>query len=81
MSTSIEQNWKRVKKKLKYKYPSLTDDDLLTAEVSEEKFIHRLCEKLGKTKREIRQELQQLVDPYEHERSYPFFILGLRNSF
>lgn len=56
----IEGNWNEVKQKLKEKYAVLTDKDLEYEEGKEEKLLHRLQEKLGKTKEEIKSLLQDL---------------------
>ena len=51
---SFKGNWNEAAGKLKQKYASLTDDDLLFMEGKEEELLGRLQKKLGKTKREIR---------------------------
>ncbi|MEN3322861.1 CsbD family protein [Mariniflexile soesokkakense] len=51
--TEIKGNWNELKGKLKQKYASLTDDDLLLVEGKQDELIGRLQEKLGKTKDEI----------------------------
>jgi uncharacterized protein YjbJ (UPF0337 family) len=56
----IKNNWDEVKKKLKEKYAVLTDKDLTYEEGKEEKLIHTLQEKLGKSKDEVQELLQDL---------------------
>lgn len=52
-TTEIKGNWNELKGKLKQKYATLTDDDLLLAEGKQDELVGRLQEKLGKTKEEI----------------------------
>ncbi|MDK9699305.1 MAG: CsbD family protein [bacterium] len=52
---SIKGNWNEVAGKLKQKFASLTDDDLLFEEGKEEELLGRLQKKLGKTEEEIRE--------------------------
>ncbi|WP_445958082.1 CsbD family protein [Yeosuana sp.] len=52
-TTEIKGNWNELKGKLKQKYASLTDDDLLFAEGKQDELVGRLQEKLGKSKEEI----------------------------
>jgi uncharacterized protein YjbJ (UPF0337 family) len=49
-----------VKGKLKQKYAQLTDDDLSFAEGKDEELLGRLQQKLGKTKEDMRRELEDL---------------------
>jgi uncharacterized protein YjbJ (UPF0337 family) len=56
---TIEGNWNEIKGKLKQKYGDLTDDDLTFAEGKEDELYGRLQKKLGKTKEEIRNEIEQ----------------------
>lgn len=55
---SIEGNWNEIKGKLKQKYGDLTDDDLVFAKGKEDEMYGRLQKKLGKTKEEIRREIE-----------------------
>jgi uncharacterized protein YjbJ (UPF0337 family) len=57
---SIKGSWNEAKGKLKQKYGSLTDDDLTFAEGKEDELLGRLQKRLGKTKEEIRKELESL---------------------
>lgn len=56
----IKGSWNEVKGKLKQKYAKLTDDDLTFAEGKDDELLGRLQKKLGKTKDEIRKELETL---------------------
>lgn len=49
-----------MKGKLKAKYGELTDNDLMLEQGKEEELYGRLQEKLGKTKDEIRKEIESL---------------------
>jgi uncharacterized protein YjbJ (UPF0337 family) len=53
-------SWNEIKGKLKQSYGNLTDDDLLFAEGKDEELVGRLQKKLGKTKEEVRQEIERL---------------------
>jgi len=55
----IKGNWNEVKGKLKQKYADLTDDDLLFAEGKEEELVGRIQKKTGRTKEEIREEIER----------------------
>lgn len=59
-TTQLKGSWKELKGKLKQKYATLTDDDLLMAEGKEEETIGRLQEKLGKTKEQIHKIISDL---------------------
>jgi uncharacterized protein YjbJ (UPF0337 family) len=52
--------WNEIKGKLKQKYADLTDDDLTFAEGKEDELYGRLQKKLGKTKEEIRDEIERI---------------------
>lgn len=56
----IKGTWNEMKGKLKQKYGQLTDDDLTFAEGKEDELYGRLQQRLGKTKDEIRNELEKL---------------------
>lgn len=58
--TEIKGNWNELKGKLKQKYATLTDDDLMFAEGKEEEVIGRLQQKLGKSKEEVHQIISDL---------------------
>lgn len=59
-ATKIKGNWNELKGKLKQKYASLTDDDLLLAEGKQDELVGRLQEKLGKTKEEVHKIISDL---------------------
>ena len=50
----VKSNWKEVSDKIKKKYTSLTDEDLLYETGKEEELLERLQKKLGKTKEDIK---------------------------
>lgn len=52
--------WNEVKGKLKQKYGQLTDNDLAFAEGKDDELLGRLQQRLGRSKEEIRQELENL---------------------
>jgi len=56
----VKGNWNELKGKLKQKYAELTDDDLVFAEGKDDEMLGRLQKKLGKTKEDIRKEIEQL---------------------
>ena len=53
-------SWNEVKGKLKQKYADLTDDDLMLAEGKKDELFGRLQKRLGKSKEEIRQEIEKI---------------------
>ena len=53
-------SWNEVKGKLKQKYAQLTDDDLTFAEGKDDELLGRLEKQLGKTKEELRMEIESL---------------------
>jgi uncharacterized protein YjbJ (UPF0337 family) len=53
-------SWNEVKGKLKQKYGQLTDDDLRFAEGKEEELLGRLQQKLGKSKEDLRTDIESL---------------------
>lgn len=53
-------NWNEVKGKLKQKYADLTDDDLMYAEGKEDELLGRLQKKTGRTKEELKKEINKL---------------------
>lgn len=56
----LKGNWNEMKGKLKQKYADLTDDDLKYAEGKEDELYGRLQKKLGKTKDEVKREINSL---------------------
>lgn len=57
---SLKGNWNEVKGKLKQKYANLTDDDLLFTEGKEEELFGRLQKRLGKSKDELKREIEAI---------------------
>ena len=53
-------SWNEVRGKMKQKYAQLTDDDLAFAEGKEDELLGRLEQKLGKTKEDLRKEIENL---------------------
>ena len=56
----IKGNWNELKGKLKQKYGQLTDDDLAFGEGKEDELLGRLQKKLGKSKEELRAEIERM---------------------
>jgi uncharacterized protein YjbJ (UPF0337 family) len=52
--------WNEVKGKLKQKYGQLTDNDLAFAEGKEDELLGRLQQRLGKSKDDLRKEIESL---------------------
>ena len=52
-TTELKGNWNELKGKLKEKYATLTDDDLLLVEGKQDEMFGRLQSRLGKTKAEL----------------------------
>lgn len=52
-TTELKGNWEEQKGKLKQKFATLTDDDLLFAEGKKDEMLGKLQIKLGKTKEEL----------------------------
>jgi len=60
MKLQIKGSWNEVKGKLKQKYGQLTDDDLTFAEGKEDELLGRLQKRLGRTKDELRAEIENM---------------------
>lgn len=58
--TELSGNWNEQKGKLKQKFATLTDDDLLFAEGKKEEMLGRLQKKLGKSKEELHKLIEEL---------------------
>ncbi len=58
--TELKGNWNEQKGKLKQKFASLTDNDLMYVEGKEEEMYGKLQIKLGKTKEELHEILKGL---------------------
>jgi len=56
----IQGSWNEVKGKLKQKYGQLTDNDLAFAEGKDDELLGRLQQKLGKSKEDLRKEIESL---------------------
>ena len=57
---NLKGNWNELKGKLKQKYGQLTDDDLTFVEGKEDEFLGRLQKKLGRSKDDLRAEIEKL---------------------
>ncbi|PYI45940.1 MAG: general stress protein CsbD [Verrucomicrobia bacterium] len=53
-------SWNEVKGKLKQKYAQLTDNDLAFSEGKDDELLGRLEQKLGRTKEDLRKEIESL---------------------
>jgi uncharacterized protein YjbJ (UPF0337 family) len=60
MKLQMKGSWNEVKGKLKQKYGQLTDDDLVFAEGKEDELLGRLQKRLGRTKDELRAEIEDM---------------------
>ena len=60
MNLQLKGNWNEVKGKLKQKYGQLTDDDLMFADGKEDELLGRLQKRLGRTKDELRAEIEDM---------------------
>jgi uncharacterized protein YjbJ (UPF0337 family) len=58
--TEIKGNWNEQKGKLKQKFATLTDDDLMFAEGKKDEMLGKLQIKLGKSKEEIQKIISSL---------------------
>jgi uncharacterized protein YjbJ (UPF0337 family) len=58
--TELKGNWNEIKGKLKQKFSSLTDNDLLFVEGKQDEMLGRLQVRLGKTKEEIHKLISDL---------------------
>ncbi len=56
----FKDSWNEVKGKLKQKYGQLTDDDLAFAEGKEDELLGRLQQRLGRSKEDLRREIESL---------------------
>ena len=60
MKLQMKGSWNEVKGKLQQKYGQLTDDDLTFAEGKEDELLGRLQKRLGRTKDELRAEIEDM---------------------
>jgi uncharacterized protein YjbJ (UPF0337 family) len=56
----IKGSWNEIKGKLKQKYGQLTDNDLTFADGKEDELLGRLQQRLGKSKEDLRKEIESL---------------------
>jgi uncharacterized protein YjbJ (UPF0337 family) len=56
----LKGSWNEIKGKLKQKYGQLTDDDLTFAEGKEDELLGRLQKRLGRSKEDVRREIESL---------------------
>lgn len=56
----LKGSWNEAKGKLKQKYGQLTDNDLAFSEGKEDELLGRLQQKLGKTKEDLRAEIEKI---------------------
>ncbi len=59
-TTELKGNWEEQKGKLKQKFATLTDNDLLFAEGKKEEMMGKLQIKLGKSKEELHELISTL---------------------
>ena len=60
MKLQMKGNWNEVKGELKQKYVQLTDNDLAFAEGKEDELLGRLQKRLGRTRDELRAEIEKM---------------------
>jgi uncharacterized protein YjbJ (UPF0337 family) len=60
MKLQMKGSWNEIKGKLKQKYGQLTDDDLVFADGKEDELLGRLQKRLGRTKDELRAEIEDI---------------------
>ena len=60
MKLQMKGSWNEIKGKLKQKYGQLTDDDLAFADGKEDELLGRLQKRLGRTKDELRAEIENM---------------------
>jgi uncharacterized protein YjbJ (UPF0337 family) len=60
MNLQLKGNWNEIKGKLKQKYGQLTDQDLTFAEGKQDELLGRLQKRLGKTKDELKAEIENM---------------------
>ncbi len=57
---NFKGGWNEVKGKLKQKYGQLTDNDLAFAEGKDDELLGRLQQRLGRSKEDLRREIENL---------------------
>lgn len=60
MKLQMKGSWNEIKGKLKQKYGQLTDQDLTFAEGKEDELLGRLQKRLGRTKDDLRAEIEKM---------------------
>jgi len=60
MKLQMKGTWNEIKGKLKQKYGQLTDDDLTFADGKEDELLGCLQKRLGRTKDELRSEIEEM---------------------
>jgi len=60
MKLQMKGSWNEIKGKLKQKYGQLTDQDLTFAEGKEDELLGRLQKRLGRTKDQLRAEIEEM---------------------
>ena len=56
----VKGTWNEIQGRLKQKYAELTDDDLTFVEGKEDELLGRLQKRIGKSKDELRRELEEV---------------------
>ena len=59
-TTEVQGNWEELKGKLKMKFATITDNDLMFAEGKKDEMLGRLQIKLGKTKEQLHSIIEAL---------------------
>ena len=67
----LKGSWNEVKGKLKQKYADLTDDDLTYIEGKDDELLGRLQKRLGRSRDEIRREIELLIQVCQEEFAGP----------
>jgi uncharacterized protein YjbJ (UPF0337 family) len=60
MKLQLKGNWNEIKGKLKQKYGQLTDQDLIFAEGKEDELLGRIQKRVGRTKDQLRAEIEEM---------------------
>lgn len=59
MEIKFDMNeWRRIKDKLRYKYPELTDADMIWGRTTRNDLLQNISTKLGKSKKELMDEIE-----------------------
>jgi len=64
----LKGNWNELKGKLKQKYAQLTDDDLTYAEGKEDELYGKMQQRLGQTKDQVRDLVQDVRTEFENSQ-------------